>query len=99
LRLDPEIFSVPPAGERKEPREEIPMRPGLDETAWAKEMKKKVDEEMAKKEIETVLYWKGEMEKILARRPESLATLQIEIQSFLQRMQNRVRVLKSSLQK
>lgn len=75
------------------------MKTGLDESAWAKEMKKKVDEEMTKKEIEIVLYWKGEMEKILARRPESLATLQIEIQSFLQRMQNRVRVLKSSLQK
>ncbi len=82
-----------------EPKKEIPMRPGLDEPAWAKEMKKKVDEEMAKKEIETVLYWRGEMEKILARRPESLATLQIEIQNFLQRMQNRVRTLKSSLQK
>jgi len=99
LRPDPEIFSVPPARGRKEPKEEIPMRPGLDESAWAKEMKKKVDEEMAKKEMETVLYWKGEMEKILAKRPESLATFQIEIQNFLQRMQNRVRVLKSSLQK
>ena len=75
------------------------MRPGLDESAWAKEMKKKVDEEMAKKEIETVLYWRGEMEKILAKRPESLATFQIEIQNFLQRMQNRVRTLKSSFQK
>ena len=75
------------------------MRPGLDETAWAKEMKKKVDEEMAKKEMETVLYWKGEMEKILAKRPESLATFQIEIQNLLQRMQNRVRVLKSTLRK
>jgi len=75
------------------------MRPALDESAWAKEMKKKVDQEMAKKEMETVLYWKGEMEKILAKRPESLATLQIETQNFLQRMQNRVRVLKSSLQK
>jgi len=81
------------------PKEEIPMRPALDESAWAKEMKKKVDQEMAKKEMETVLYWKGEMEKILAKRPESLATLQIETQNFLQRMQNRVRVLKSSLQK
>ena len=75
------------------------MRPGLDESAWVKEMKKKVDEEMARKEIETVLYWRGEMEKILAKRPESLATLQIEIQNFLQRMQNRVRALKSSLHK
>jgi len=75
------------------------MKPGLDEATWAKEMKKRVDEEMAKTEIEAVLYWKGEIEKILARRPESLATFQIEIQNLLQRMQNRARVLKSTLQK
>jgi len=75
------------------------MKPGLDEATWAKEMKKRVDEEMAKKEMEAVLYWKGEMEKVLARRPESLATFQIEIQNLLQRMQNRVRVLKSTLRK
>lgn len=75
------------------------MRAGTDESAWAKEMKKKVEEEMVRKEIETVLYWRGEMEKILVKRPESLATFQIEIQNFLQRMQNRVRALKSSLQK
>jgi len=75
------------------------MKPGLDEATWAKEMKKRVDEEMTKKEMEAVLYWKGEMEKVLARRPESLATFQIEIQNLLQRMQNRVRVLKSTLRK
>ena len=74
------------------------MNPDADETAWAKAMKKRVEEEMAKKEIETVLYWKGEMEKVLGKRPESLATFQLEIQNFLQRMQNRIRGLRSSLQ-
>ena len=74
------------------------MNPDADETAWAKAMKKRVEEEMAKKEIETVLYWKGEMEKVLGKRPESLATFQLEIQNFLQRMQNRIRVLRSSFQ-
>jgi hypothetical protein len=99
VQPDPEIFPFPGATRRKGPEEETSMRPGLDESAWAKEIKKKVDEEMVKKEIETVLYWKGEMEKILAKRPESLATFQIEMQNFLQRMQNRARVLKGSLQK
>jgi hypothetical protein len=74
------------------------MNPKADEIAWVKAMKKKVAEEMIRKEIETVLYWKGEMEKVQGKRPESLATLQLEIQNFLQRMQNRIRVLKSSLQ-
>lgn len=72
------------------------MKPELAETEVLKGIKKKIDEEMTKKEIETILYWKGEIEKILAKRPESLATFQYEIQNFTQRMQNRVKVLKSS---
>jgi hypothetical protein len=68
------------------------------EAAWLKEMRKKIEEEMAQKEIETLLYWKGELEKILGRRPESLGTFQLEIQNFIQRMQNRIKVLKNSLQ-
>jgi hypothetical protein len=74
------------------------MKTGLDELTWAKEMKKKVEEEMTKKEIEAASYWKGEIERILGKRPESLATFQIEIQNLLQRMNNRIRVLKGSLQ-
>ena len=75
------------------------MKPEINETAWLKEMRKKVEEEMVKKEMETILYWQGAIEKILAKRPESLGTVQLEIQNFIQRMQNRVKVLKSSLQK
>jgi hypothetical protein len=72
------------------------VKPEADETAWLKGMRKKIEEEMAKKEIEAILYWKGEMEKILAKRPESLGTLQIEMQNFIRRMQNRIKVLKNS---
>ena len=75
------------------------MKPEGDETAWVKGLRKRVEEEMTKKEIETLLYWKAEVEKILARRPESLGTFQLEIQNFIQRMQNRIKVLKNSLQK
>jgi hypothetical protein len=74
------------------------MKAGPDDAAWAKEMKKKVEEELTKKEIETVLYWKGEMERILAKRPESLAAWQLEMQNLQQRMNNRIRVLKGALQ-
>jgi hypothetical protein len=73
------------------------MKPEAGETAWAKEMKRKVEEEMARKEMETILYWKGELDKILVKRPESLATFQIEVRNLLQRMLNRIRVLKNSL--
>ena len=73
------------------------MNPEANEIAWLKKMRKKIEEEMANKEIEVILYWKGEMERILARRHESLGTLQIETQNFVQRMQNRIRILKNSL--
>jgi hypothetical protein len=87
-----QIFDFPEEGE------EI-VKAGVEETAWLKGMKRRVEEEMANKEIDTILYWKGEMEKILAKRPESLGTFQIEMQNFTQRMQNRIKVLKNSLAK
>jgi len=73
------------------------MKPEVAETAWAKEMKKKVEEEMTRKEMETILYWKGEVDKILTKRPDSLATFQLEVRNLLQRMLNRIRILKTSL--
>ena len=73
------------------------MKPELGEMAWAKEMKRKVEEELVRKEMETILYWKGELDKTLIKRPESLATFQIEVRNLLQRMLNRIRVLKTSL--
>jgi len=75
------------------------VKPEGDEAVWVKSMWKKVEDEMAKKEIETLLYWKGEVEKVLGRRPESLGAFQFEIQNFIQRMQNRIKVVKNSLQK
>jgi hypothetical protein len=73
------------------------MNPEKEEREWIKGVKKKIDEEMLKRETDTILYWKGELEKLLNKRPESLATLQIEIQNFVQRMQNRLKVIKNSM--
>jgi len=73
------------------------MKSEIDDGTLLKGIKKKVEEEMTRREIETVLYWKGEIEKILSKRPESLGTLQMEIQNFIQRMQNRIKMLKSSI--
>jgi len=76
--------------------EDSMKRSEIDETTWLMRLRRKIDEQMDKKEIETILYWKAEMEKILTKRPESLGTFLMEIQNLVQRMQNRVRVLKSS---
>ena len=74
------------------------MKSEIDDRTLLKGIKKKVEEEMSRKEIETILYWKGEMEKILAKRPEKgPGTFRMEIQNFIQRMQNRIKMLKSSI--
>jgi hypothetical protein len=69
----------------------------MEDSAWLNKMKKKVEEEMARKEAEVIFYWKGEMEKILAKKHESPGTLRLEMQQFLQRMQNRIKILRQSL--
>ena len=73
------------------------MKPDPGNVEWLKSMKKKVEEEVARKEMDCLLYWKAEAEKILAKRTQTLATLQLEFQNLLQRMQNRIKVLKSAL--
>jgi hypothetical protein len=62
-----------------------------------KGIQKKVEEEMTRKEMESLLYWKGELEKVVAKRSDSLATLRLEIQNYIQRMQNRIKMLKGTL--
>jgi len=67
------------------------MKGAKEEAAWLQGVKRKIAEELSQKEMDTISYWKGEMEKILTKRHESFGALQIEIQTFLQRMQNRLR--------
>jgi hypothetical protein len=78
-------------------REKNKMNPDPSNLEWLKSMKKKVEEEIARKEMECLLYWKTEAEKILTKRAQTLASLQLEFQELLQRMQNRIKVLKSTL--
>jgi hypothetical protein len=72
------------------------MKSTLDDKALLQGVRKKFAEEMVKKEVETLQYWRGELERILTKRPESLGTFQMEIQNFIRRMQNRIKMLKGS---
>ncbi len=73
------------------------MKSDSPDSALLKGIRKKVEEEITRKEMEALLYWKGEIEKVIAKRPESLGTFQMEIKNLIQRMQNRIRMLKESL--
>ena len=58
-----------------------------------REMKKKIDIEMDKKEIEVVEHWKKELEVIYRKRYENLSSLQVDIKGLMDRMANRTAML------
>jgi hypothetical protein len=60
-----------------------------------REMKKKIEIEMNKKEIEIVEHWKKELEVIYRKRYENLSSLQIDIKGLMNRMTNRTAMLSS----
>jgi hypothetical protein len=66
---------------------------GMDKAMLA-EMQKKVQKEMLDRERRLLEYWRAEVEKIYRKRHESLASLQVEIKGLLERMENRMRILR-----
>lgn len=58
-----------------------------------REMKKKFELEMNKKEIEIVEHWKKELDVIYRKRYENLSSLQVDIKGLMGRMANRASIL------
>ena len=58
-----------------------------------RELRKKFDIEMNKKEIEIVDHWKQELESVYRRKYDTLAAVQTEMKRVIERMANRVSIL------
>lgn len=58
-----------------------------------REMKKKLELEMNKKEIEIIDYWRKELDVIYRKRYENLSSLQVDIKRLMERMSNRASIL------
>ncbi|WP_028840581.1 hypothetical protein [Thermodesulfobacterium hveragerdense] len=67
---------------------------GLDPKILNK-LKQKVQKELALKEIETVEYWLNELLRVYQKNHQSLADFKAEIRQFIDRMKNRLEVLKT----
>ena len=59
-----------------------------------RELRKKLDVEMNKKEIEIVEHWKQEIESVYRKKYDNLAAVQIEMKRVIERMGNRMSILK-----
>jgi len=58
-----------------------------------RELRRKFEAEMNKKEIEIVDHWKKELEAIYKKKYDNLATLQVEMKKMVERMGNRISML------
>ena len=58
-----------------------------------RELKKKLEIEMDKKEIEIIEHWRKELEAIYRKKYENLGSVQVDIKNLMERMANRASIL------
>lgn len=61
--------------------------------AFIRQMQKRVEEELKKKEREVLEYWRAEMDKVLKRRHQNLAALSNDLKTLIDRMDKRLSLL------
>ncbi len=67
---------------------------GLDPKLLAR-LKERVQKELVQKEKETIEYWMNELLKVYQRNHQTLAEFKAEIRTFIDKMKNRLEVLKT----
>jgi len=63
--------------------------------ALIRQLKQKVDEELRQREVALLEFWLQELKAVDAKRPKELAALQSDLRNFLNRMETRLRTLKT----
>ena len=67
---------------------------GLD-PKLVKKLKEKISKELLQKEKETVEYWFKELEALYNKNHQTLAELKSDLRRFLDRMKNRLEIIKT----
>ena len=62
--------------------------------AFIKEYQDRFEKKLKENEIALLEHWKGQLEKIESSRPDSIASLQLQIRKTTEMMANRIKVLK-----
>jgi hypothetical protein len=62
--------------------------------AFIKEYQERFEKKLKENEIAILEHWKAQLDKIVAMRPESIASLQIQIKKMAEMMANRIKILK-----
>lgn len=62
--------------------------------AFIKEMQTRFDKKLKENEISLLEHWKSHLDKLLAMKPEGIASLQLQIKKITDMMENRIKILK-----
>jgi hypothetical protein len=62
--------------------------------AFIKEYQERFEKKIKENEIALLEHWKEQLDKVVSMRPESVASLQIQIRKISDMMANRIKVLK-----
>ena len=68
------------------------MSAGTDQ-AFIRQMREKVEKELAKKEKDVITYWRTELDSVIKRRHQDLASLSNDLKGLIARMDKRTSVL------
>jgi len=59
-----------------------------------KEIQARLDRKLKESEIGVLEYWKEQLDKVAAMKPEGIAGLQMQVRKISEMMANRIRILK-----
>jgi hypothetical protein len=62
--------------------------------AFIKEYQDRFEKKLKENEIALLEHWKGQLDKIVSMRPDSIASLQLQITKTSEMMANRIKILK-----
>ena len=62
--------------------------------AFVREMQAKLDRKLRENEMEVIEHWQVQLGRVLAMKPEGVASLQMQIKKIYDMMGNRVQMLK-----
>ena len=66
--------------------------------AFIKEYQDRFEKKLKENEITLLEHWKAQLDRIVSMRPDSIASLQLQITKISEMMANRIKVLKRESQ-
>ena len=66
--------------------------------AFIKEYQDRFEKKLKENEIALLEHWKGQLDRIVSMRPDSIASLQLQITKTSEMMANRIKILKKESQ-